>query len=67
MKWGKTYAQRHDALMKKREGHIRFAWWPLRLFTGRWVWWEPVWAKWIHYHGCFGGGGWIYEELRVAR
>lgn len=62
MRWGRTYAERNDALMEKRKGYIRFAWWPLQLFAGKWVWWEPVWTRWVLYERYTGGADGYWEH-----
>lgn len=65
MRWGKTYAERNAALMKKREDYIKFAWWPLKLRSGNMVWLEYVWASFDSYFHRSGRGKWVYTEIAL--
>lgn len=55
MKWGMTESERriHEAHKDTRW----FAWYPVKLMSGRWCWLERVRRQW---HDGWGGGGWNY-------
>jgi len=41
MIWGKTNTQR----LAIYEKHKWFAWYPVKLNDGRWIWWEWTWQQ----------------------
>lgn len=56
MIWGKTIEK--QLWMYRR--HKWFAWYPVKLNDGRWVWWEIIWQQ----KECHrGGDGWNRERL----
>jgi|LULE01.1.fsa_nt_gb hypothetical protein len=43
MIWGRTTAERRAAA---EEWTTRFAWFPVRLWDGRWIWWTAYLVRW---------------------
>ena len=56
MIWGKTT---YEQLWEYRR-HKWFAWYPVTLDNGRWVWWEYIWRQ---KEGHWGGNSWVREPL----
>ncbi len=62
MIWGKSYQEKK--IIKNRKNDNWYAWHPVQLVTGRWVWLQRI--KRVS-HRVVGGGWsgpawWVYEE-----
>ncbi len=60
MIWGRTYAKsKYDEESKWPEGKNWYAWYPVILSDGRWIWREWIWRE---YWSSWGDGGYDYYE-----
>jgi hypothetical protein len=47
MRFGTTHEKRFAAKAQAMRWHLWFAWRPVQLEDGRWVWWETVFRSWL--------------------
>ena len=58
MIWGKTTSEKLTTVYSVSQ---RFAWFPVQLTDGQWVWWERVWK---HSWSSYISNGYRYEQVK---